>query len=120
MAATTDAPAADVTASASSAGNGVGQPAAMALGAAAVPRTEAAPATRVAGEAAHGTGGAEESRGAQVQVVSGLEAGQTVVIAGQQRLQRDGTPVRVVDMNKPAAPGGQGLGAGGAPRAPAG
>lgn len=59
-------------------------------------------------------------RGAQVQVVSGLEAGETVVIAGQQRLQRDGTPVRVVDMNKPAGPGGQGSGAGGPPRAPAG
>lgn len=59
-------------------------------------------------------------RGAQVQVVSGLEAGQTVVIAGQQRLQRDGTPVRVVDMNKPAGAGSQGSGAGGPPRAPAG
>jgi len=66
-------------------------------------------------------------RGAQVQVVSGLQAGQTVVIAGQQRLQRDGTPVRVVDMDKPAKPGGAGPsaadrapGAGGPPRAAAG
>lgn len=37
-------------------------------------------------------------RGAQVQVTSGLRAGDTVVVAGQQRLQKDGTAVRVVDM----------------------
>jgi membrane fusion protein, multidrug efflux system len=37
-------------------------------------------------------------RGAQVQVSSGLRAGDTVVVAGQQRLQKDGTAVRVVDM----------------------
>ena len=37
-------------------------------------------------------------RGAQVQVTSGLQAGDTVVVAGQQRLQKDGTAVRVVDM----------------------
>ncbi len=37
-------------------------------------------------------------RGAQVQVTSGLQAGDTVVVAGQQRLQQDGTVVRVVDM----------------------
>jgi membrane fusion protein (multidrug efflux system) len=36
-------------------------------------------------------------RGAQVQVTSGLRAGDTVVVAGQQRLQQDGTRVRVVD-----------------------
>jgi membrane fusion protein, multidrug efflux system len=41
-------------------------------------------------------------QGAQVQVLSGLADGDAVVVAGQQRLQRDGTPVRVVDMNKPA------------------
>jgi membrane fusion protein (multidrug efflux system) len=40
-------------------------------------------------------------RGAMVQVLSGLESGQTVVVAGQQRLQRDGMPVRVVDLNAP-------------------
>lgn len=40
-------------------------------------------------------------RGADVEIVSGLQHGDTVVIAGQQRLQRDGTVVRVVDM--PAA-----------------
>jgi membrane fusion protein, multidrug efflux system len=50
-------------------------------------------------------------RGATVQVLSGLEPGQTVVVAGQQRLQRDGTPVRVVDLNAPrdGQPGGQSL-----------
>ncbi|MFP8835844.1 efflux RND transporter periplasmic adaptor subunit [Hydrogenophaga sp. XSHU_21] len=37
-------------------------------------------------------------RGADVQVVKGLTASDTVVIAGQQRLQRDGTPVRVVNL----------------------
>nr|MCU0942823.1 efflux RND transporter periplasmic adaptor subunit [Hydrogenophaga sp.] len=37
-------------------------------------------------------------RGAEVQVVKGLTASDTVVIAGQQRLQRDGTPVRVVNL----------------------
>jgi membrane fusion protein (multidrug efflux system) len=40
-------------------------------------------------------------RGSQVQIVSGLSEGDTVVVAGQQRLQRDGMAVRVVDMNKP-------------------
>jgi membrane fusion protein (multidrug efflux system) len=37
-------------------------------------------------------------RGADVQITQGLKAGDTVVVAGQQRLQRDGTVVRVVDM----------------------
>lgn len=57
-------------------------------------------------------------RGAQVQIVQGVQAGDTVVVAGQQRLQRDGTPVRVVDMSRPGGPGGpggKGPGAGGKP-----
>jgi hypothetical protein len=33
-----------------------------------------------------------------------LSADQTIVIAGQQRIQQDGTPVRVVELK--AAPGG--------------
>lgn len=65
-------------------------------------------------------------RGAQVQVTSGVNEGDTVVVAGQQRLQKDGSPVRVVDMNKPGGPGGKGAGGGkpqsappaGAPSAP--
>jgi membrane fusion protein, multidrug efflux system len=48
-------------------------------------------------------------QGPQVQVISGLKAGDTVVVAGQQRLQRDGTAVRVVDMSRP--PGGPAAGA---------
>jgi membrane fusion protein (multidrug efflux system) len=52
-------------------------------------------------------------RGAQVQVLEGLSEGDTVVVAGQQRLQKDGTAVRVVDMSKPAGAGG-GAGPGGA------
>ncbi|HMP10599.1 efflux RND transporter periplasmic adaptor subunit [Hydrogenophaga sp.] len=49
-------------------------------------------------------------REGQVQILSGLAAGDRVVVAGQQRLQRDGTPVRVVDMSRP---GGAGPRAGG-------
>lgn len=37
-------------------------------------------------------------RGSEVEVVKGLQQGDAVVIAGQQRLQRDGTAVRVVNM----------------------
>jgi len=43
-------------------------------------------------------------RGAQVQITSGLAAGDTVVVAGQQRLQKDGTAVRVVEVGGGAAP----------------
>ena len=42
-------------------------------------------------------------RGAQVQITSGLAAGDTVVVAGQQRLQKDGTAVRVVEAGGGAA-----------------
>lgn len=44
-------------------------------------------------------------RGAMVQVLSGVEPGQTVVVAGQQRLQREGMPVRIVDMGGPQSGG---------------
>jgi membrane fusion protein (multidrug efflux system) len=49
-------------------------------------------------------------RGAQVQIAQGLSEGDTVVVAGQQRLQKDGTAVRVVDMSRPGGgrPGGAG------------
>ncbi|MBX3611442.1 MAG: efflux RND transporter periplasmic adaptor subunit [Hydrogenophaga sp.] len=43
-------------------------------------------------------------RGAEVQILSGLTPGMTVVVAGQQRLQRDGTAVQVVNLK--AAPAG--------------
>ena len=42
-------------------------------------------------------------RGAEVQIVKGLQGNETVVVAGQQRLQRDGTVVKVVDMAKAVA-----------------
>lgn len=50
----------------------------------------------------------------KVEILEGLELDDTVVIAGHQRLQKDGTAVRVVDMSKP---GGGKPGAG--PAAPA-
>ena len=49
----------------------------------------------------------------KVEIVEGLSAGDTVVTAGHQRLQKDGTAVRVVDL---AQPGG-GRPAGGPPGA---
>jgi membrane fusion protein (multidrug efflux system) len=58
-------------------------------------------------------------QGAQVQITSGLNEGETVVVAGQQRLQRDGTAVRVVDLSRPPGAGKGGPpGAPGAPGAP--
>ena len=53
-------------------------------------------------------------RGARVEVTDGLQPGDTIVTAGQQRVQRDGTVVRVVDVSRPAA-----AGEGGAKTAPA-
>ena len=50
----------------------------------------------------------------KVEITEGLEAGDTVVTAGHQRLQKDGTPVRVVDLAT------AGRGPGGAASAPAG
>jgi membrane fusion protein (multidrug efflux system) len=44
----------------------------------------------------------------KVEILEGLSAGDTVVTAGHQRLQKDGTAVRVVDMSQPGGgrPGG--------------
>ena len=42
----------------------------------------------------------------KVEVTDGLVEGETVVVAGQQRLQRDGTPLRVVDLTRPGQSGG--------------
>lgn len=44
-------------------------------------------------------------RESSVQIVEGLKAGDTVVVAGQQRLQKDGTAVRVVDLTAPPKSG---------------
>ncbi len=45
-------------------------------------------------------------REGQVELTAGVSAGDTVVVAGQQRLQTDGTPVRVVSVGQPT-PSGQ-------------
>lgn len=55
-------------------------------------------------------------RAGKVEIVDGLAEGQTVVVAGQQRLQRDGTGLRIVELGRPpqsaaSAPGGGGASA---------
>lgn len=55
----------------------------------------------------------------KVEVLDGLQAGETVVVAGQQRVQKDGTAVRVLETGRGGGPGGPGgPGAPGAPGAP--
>ena len=49
----------------------------------------------------------------KVEVLEGLEIGDTVVVAGQQRVQRDGMAVNVVDLNTPRPGRGGDAGAGG-------
>ena len=46
-------------------------------------------------------------RPGQVEIMTGLAEGDTVVLAGQQRLQKDGTAVRVVELGRPGGPGGK-------------
>jgi RND family efflux transporter MFP subunit len=64
-------------------------------------------------------------RPGRVEITEGVAEGDTVVVAGQQRLQRDNTPVRVVELGRPGggSPGagaaGQGNASGGAVGAPA-
>ncbi|MDP3618597.1 MAG: efflux RND transporter periplasmic adaptor subunit [Ramlibacter sp.] len=55
-------------------------------------------------------------RPGRVEVTEGLQVGDTVVTAGQQRIQKDGMPVRVLDLSRPAGGGraSGGAGAGGA------
>lgn len=62
----------------------------------------------------------------KVEVLEGLQADDTVVVAGQQRVQKDGTAVRVLEVGRsggPSGPGGPGgpggAAAPGAPGAPA-
>ena len=44
-------------------------------------------------------------RGGQVEITEGLSEGDTIVLAGQQRLQKDGSPLRVVELGRgPANP----------------
>ena len=56
----------------------------------------------------------------KVEIVDGLLEGETVVVAGQQRLQRDGTPLRVVELGRPPAQRGGPAAPAGAASAPAG
>ena len=64
-------------------------------------------------------------RPGQVEILTGLAEGDTVVLAGQQRLQKDGTAVRVVELGrpggagKPTAPGAPASPGAGAPGNPA-
>lgn len=59
-------------------------------------------------------------RPGQVEVVEGLSLGDTVVIAGQQRLQRDGSPLRIIDVPRPGGAGAGGQGGPGAAGGPGG
>jgi membrane fusion protein (multidrug efflux system) len=43
-------------------------------------------------------------RQGKVEITDGVLEGQTIVVAGQQRLQRDGSPLRIVELGKPPAP----------------
>ena len=43
-------------------------------------------------------------RPGRVELLDGVAEGDTVVVAGQQRLQKDGAAVRVIDMARPAGP----------------
>ena len=51
-------------------------------------------------------------RAGRVEVLSGLEEGQSVVVAGHQRLQRDGTPLRIVELGARGPQGGASAAAG--------
>ncbi len=51
-------------------------------------------------------------RQGRVELTDGVAEGDTVVVAGQQRLQRDNTPVRIVELGRPGGAGGGGAGAG--------
>jgi len=53
----------------------------------------------------------------RVEVTEGLQPGDVVVTAGQQRIQKDGTPVRVMDLGKPAAGAPNGPAVSGGPKA---
>ena len=47
-------------------------------------------------------------RPGRVEIVEGLDEGDVIVVAGQQRVQRDGTPVRVLDVPNRGVAGGPG------------
>ncbi len=51
-------------------------------------------------------------RPGRVEITDGLQAGDVVITAGQQRIQKDGTAVRVVELTRQGGGGGAGGGAG--------
>jgi membrane fusion protein, multidrug efflux system len=51
-------------------------------------------------------------RPGRVEILDGIKDGDTVVVAGQQRLQRDATAVRIIELGRPGGPPGGGQGAG--------
>ena len=53
----------------------------------------------------------------RVEILEGLSMGDSVVVAGQQRLQKEGTVVRVIDTSKAQAGGGANAAAGARPEA---
>jgi len=58
-------------------------------------------------------------RQGKVEIVDGLKEGETVVLAGQQRLQKDGSPVRVVELGSVAGKGAKTPSAGASAAQPA-
>jgi hypothetical protein len=58
-------------------------------------------------------------RPGRVEITEGLQETDTVVVAGQQRLQRDNTPVRVIELGRPPGAGGPPAAGGAAPAAAA-
>lgn len=56
----------------------------------------------------------------KVEVTDGLQPGDVVVTAGHQRIQKDGTPVRVLDLARPGAPAPNGSAAARSPASPSG
>ena len=57
-------------------------------------------------------------RPGRVEILEGVEEGDLIITAGQQRLQRDGMVVRVIDTARPGGREGGGPGAGGAGAGP--
>jgi membrane fusion protein, multidrug efflux system len=55
----------------------------------------------------------------KVEILEGLKPGEMIVTAGQARVMRDGVPLRVIDLDKPALPVGKPPGGASAPRAAA-
>jgi membrane fusion protein (multidrug efflux system) len=43
-------------------------------------------------------------RQGKVEITDGLQEGQTIVVAGQQRLQKDGSALRIVELGRPQSP----------------